>query len=71
MAALSTAQAQAAYVQWVHPRVADVSFVIDQFSNATAIAELLPRHGHQKFPTDRVVMLHLFLGGVTAVIAAR
>jgi dienelactone hydrolase len=51
--------------------VADVSFVIYQVSNATAIAELLPRHGHRKFPTDRVAMLGHSLSGITAVSAAR
>ncbi|KFY36794.1 hypothetical protein V495_07605 [Pseudogymnoascus sp. VKM F-4514 (FW-929)] len=51
-------------------RVTDASFVIDQLSNATAIAELLPHRRPRPFPTDRVAMLGHSLGGVAAVIAA-
>ncbi|KFY47227.1 hypothetical protein V494_00091 [Pseudogymnoascus sp. VKM F-4513 (FW-928)] len=51
-------------------RISDVSFVIDQLSNATAMAELLPKRGAQPFPIDRVAMLGHSLGGVAAVIAA-
>jgi dienelactone hydrolase len=51
-------------------RVTDASFVIDQLSNATAIAKLLPHRGPRPFPTDRVAMLGHSLGGVAAVIAA-
>jgi len=50
--------------------VADVSFIIDQLSNATAIAEILPHRGPRAFPTDRVAMLGHSLGGLAAVIAA-
>ncbi|PVH80021.1 alpha/beta-hydrolase [Cadophora sp. DSE1049] len=49
---------------------ADASFIIDQFSNATAIAELLPLRGPRAFSTDRVAMLGHSLGGIAAVIAA-
>ncbi|KAF2827868.1 PAF acetylhydrolase [Ophiobolus disseminans] len=58
------------YTQLVYPRVADASFIIEQLSNATAIAEVLPRRGPIPFQTDHVAMLGHSLGGVTAVIAA-
>lgn len=51
-------------------RATDASFVIDQLSNATAMAELLPQRGRRSFPTNRVAMLGHSLGGVAAVIAA-
>ncbi|KFY01136.1 hypothetical protein V490_01065 [Pseudogymnoascus sp. VKM F-3557] len=51
-------------------RVTDASFVIDQLSNATAIAELLPHRGPRPFTTNRIAMLGHSLGGVAAVIAA-
>lgn len=51
-------------------RVADASFVIDQLSNSTAMAELLPQRGRRPFPTDRVAMMGHSLGGVASVIAA-
>lgn len=51
-------------------RAADASFVIDQLSNTTAMAELLPQRGPRSFPTDRVAMLGHSLGGVAAVMAA-
>ncbi|KAM0425840.1 hypothetical protein ACHAPT_008778 [Fusarium lateritium] len=53
-----------------YPRAADASFVIDQLSNATAVAELLPKRGSRPFPTDRVAMLGHSVGGASAVIAA-
>ena len=58
------------YVEWTRIRLADISFLIDQLSNATAMAGLLPQRGHRKFPSDRVAMLGHSLGGVTAVVAA-
>ena len=58
------------FTQYVYPRVADASFIIDQLSNATAIAELLPQRGLREFSTDRVAMLGHSLGGSAAVIAA-
>jgi dienelactone hydrolase len=51
---------------YAYIRAADASFIIDQLSNATAMAELLPR----QFPTDRVVMVGHSIGGAAAVIAA-
>lgn len=51
-------------------RVADVSSVIDQLSNATAMAALLPQRGARPFQTDRIAMLGHSLGGATAVTAA-
>ena len=56
--------------QYGRRRAADASFIIDQLSNATAMAELLPQRGPRPFPTDRVAMLGNSLGGVAAVIAA-
>jgi dienelactone hydrolase len=53
-----------------YPRAADASFVIDQLSNATAIAELLPQRGPRPFPTDRIAMLGHSAGGASAIVAA-
>jgi dienelactone hydrolase len=47
-------------------RAADAMFIIDQLSNATAMAKL----GVKKFSTDRVAMLGHSLGGATSVYAA-
>lgn len=58
------------YTQYVYSRSADASFIIDQLSNATAVAKLLPQRGPRKFPTDRIAMLGHSLGGSSAVIAA-
>ncbi|KAH7110133.1 PAF acetylhydrolase family protein [Dendryphion nanum] len=55
---------------YAYARAADASFIIDQLSNATAMTEFLPRHGPQKFPTDRVAILGHSLGGAAAVLAA-
>ncbi|KAF1967312.1 hypothetical protein BU23DRAFT_559506 [Bimuria novae-zelandiae CBS 107.79] len=57
-------------ISYIYPRVADVSFIIDQLSNATAMAELLPHRGARPFPTDRVAMLGHSMGGIAAVVAA-
>ena len=58
------------FTRYLSPRVIDASFIIDQLSNATAIAELLPQRGPRAFCTDRVAMVRHSLGGATAVIAA-
>ncbi len=59
------------YIKTQIPIVAtDASFVIDQLSNATAMAKLLPHRGPRPFPTDRVAMMGHSLGGVASVIAA-
>ncbi|PSN59614.1 hypothetical protein BS50DRAFT_656807, partial [Corynespora cassiicola Philippines] len=58
------------YIQYTTIRMADASFIIDQLSNATAIAELLPQRGPRSFPTDRIAMMGHSLGGVTAVVLA-
>jgi dienelactone hydrolase len=50
----------------VQVRAADALFIIDQLSNATAMAKL----GVETFPTDRVAMLGHSLGGATSVYAA-
>ncbi|KAK3375746.1 PAF acetylhydrolase [Lasiosphaeria ovina] len=51
-------------------RAADASFIVDQLSNATAMAALLPGRGHREFATDRVAMLGHSAGGVAAILAA-
>jgi len=58
------------YLRYISPRAADASFIIDQLSNSTAMAELLPRRGPRQFLTDRVAMLGHSLGGASAVVAA-
>ncbi|OBT99953.1 hypothetical protein VE01_01826 [Pseudogymnoascus verrucosus] len=65
-----TTQDLSAMLEHLPIRSTDASFVIDQLSNATAIAKLLPQRGARPFPTDRVAMLGHSLGGVAAVIAA-
>jgi dienelactone hydrolase len=65
-----TTQSTLAFKEHLPIRVADASFVLDQLSNATAIAELLPQRGPRPFSTDRVAMLGHSLGGVAAVLAA-
>ncbi|KAL2126297.1 hypothetical protein VTI74DRAFT_1229 [Chaetomium olivicolor] len=58
-------------VTWdLYPLAADTSFVIDQLSNATAMAELLPRRGPRPFPTDRVAAMGHSVGGAAAIVAA-
>jgi dienelactone hydrolase len=49
----------------VYHRSNDTSFVLDQLRNATAMAEL----GLRTFPTDRIGVLGLSLGGATALQA--
>jgi dienelactone hydrolase len=53
-----------------YPRAADASFIIDQLSNATAMAELFPLRGRRLFPTDCVAMLGHSMGGAAAIVAA-
>ena len=55
---------------YAYARAADASFIIDQLSNATAMTDLLPRHGPRQFLTDRVAILGHSLGGAAAVLAA-
>ncbi|KAL5458495.1 hypothetical protein PMIN06_003305 [Paraphaeosphaeria minitans] len=55
------------FAQYTKARAADASFIIDQLSNATALAELLPQRGARKFCTDRIGMLGHSLGGAAAV----
>ncbi|KAK5136686.1 hypothetical protein LTR08_002339 [Meristemomyces frigidus] len=65
-----TTQSTLVFTEHLPIRAADASFVIDQLSNATAIAELLPQRGPRPFQTDRVAMLGHSLGGAAAVVAA-
>jgi dienelactone hydrolase len=51
---------------YAYIRATDASFIIDQLSNATAMAKLLPR----QVPIDRVVMAGHSMGGAAAVLAA-
>ena len=53
-----------------YPRARDASFVIDQLSNATAIAQLLPQRGPRPFPTDRIAMFGHSVGGASSIVAA-
>jgi predicted dienelactone hydrolase len=53
-----------------YDRAADASFIIDQLSNKTAMASLLPHRGARPFPTDRVAMLGHSVGGASTIIAA-
>lgn len=52
-------------------RAADASFIIDQLSNATAMAELLPNRGQRPFPIDRIGIVGHSAGGSTAILAAK
>jgi dienelactone hydrolase len=53
-----------------YTRAADISFIIDQLSNATAMSELLPRNGSRKLPIDRIGVVGHSLGGAAANLAA-
>lgn len=64
-------QTTAVFKEHLPVRIADASFVVDQLSNATAMAELFPQRGHKPFSVNRIVMLGHSLGGVTAVLAAK
>ncbi|KAK5123602.1 hypothetical protein LTR85_002640 [Meristemomyces frigidus] len=66
----ATTQTTLAFAEQLPIRAADASFVIDQLSNATAMAELLPRRGPRPFPTDRVAMLGHSEGGAAAILTA-
>ena len=55
----------------LHLRIADVSLIMDQLSNATAMAELFPSRGPKPFETNHIAMLGHSLGGITAVLAAQ
>lgn len=63
-------QTNAAFKKALPDRVTDISFVIDQLGNATAMAELLPERGHQPFSTGRIAALGHSLGGVASVLSA-
>lgn len=53
-----------------YPLADDTSFVVNQLSNATAMAELLPARGPRPFRTDRVAALGHSVGGAAALVAA-
>jgi predicted dienelactone hydrolase len=48
----------------------DASFVLDQLTNATAMAKLLPHRTFQSLQTNRIGMLGHSLGGAAAIVAA-
>jgi len=56
--------------RYAYTRAADISFIIDQLSNATAMAKLLPRYRSRQFLSDHVAVLGHSLGGAAAVLAA-
>jgi dienelactone hydrolase len=53
-----------------YTRAADISFIIDQLSNSTAMSELLLQNGSRKLSIDRVGVLGHSLGGAAANLAA-
>ena len=53
-----------------YPNAADVTFIIDQLSNATAMGELLPHRGAHPFPVDRIAMFGHSIGGASSIVAA-
>jgi pimeloyl-ACP methyl ester carboxylesterase len=57
------------FTNYMFPHAVDSSFIIDQLSNATAMAELLPQRGTRSFSTDRVAMFGHSLGGSASTYA--
>lgn len=58
------------FAVYTHRRAADVSFIIDQLSNATVVAELFPQREARKLELSKIGMLGHSLGGATAVQVA-
>lgn len=54
----------------MYVRADDAGFLIDQLSNATAMAELFSQRRGKPLPIDRIAMFGHSAGGAAAIVAA-